>query len=364
MKEKMKISPLMSQVFGSLVSTVTGLLVTGTVWGFIAYELDFWYIGDVLGPLFGIICGGLSGFEMYVRRRREVPINWIGISLYLGKPTGRFYENGIHWVFPLFGILNCPAQEKKFILEMPGEKINAQDGIAVFFGVDEPAHPGKHNRLQYSVIDPIKYMAVDDPEDSLKEEFIEKARLFFGQMAKAIGVKNVKLLFDEWIELSTITPETQATHKSFAERLTRAEFETNSPEHPEIFTLDAVTTIMQFAGEFKKNARSWGIGEITVFTPNVRVNPEAEKAAEQKQAATEQMEGLQTKVNKIKKLAREMTAENKVNPDLAATLVAGLSGQQVVVENKTINVSGLPEVLKSLGEMAINKWKGGSNDND
>lgn len=352
---KKEISPSMSQSFGLLVSTVTGLLVTGIVWGFIVYELDFWYIGDVLGPLCGIILGGFSGFEMYVRRRLEVPINWVGISLYLGKPTGRLYENGIHWVFPFFGILNCPAPEKKFILEMPGEKINAQDGIAVFFGVDEPAHPGKHNRLQYSVIDPIEYIKVDDPEDSLKEEFIEKARLFFGQMAKAIGVKNVKLLFDQWIDFESIPEGEQKTHP-FADCLRKAEFVTSNGGRAKLFTEDSVLTIMQFAGEFKRNAKSWGIGGITVFTPNVRVNPEAEKAAEQKQAATEQMESLQTKADKIKKLAGEMTKENKVNPDLAATLVAGLSGQQVIVENKTVNFSGFPEVLKGLGEMAINKF--------
>jgi len=352
-----KISPIRSQVVGLLVSIITFLLVTSTIWGFIAYALDFWYLGDILGPLFGIICGGLSGFEMYTIRQKEVPLNWVGISLWLGKPTGTIYENGIHWVFPFFDIRNCPGPEKKFILEMPGEKINAQDGIAIFFGVDEPEHPGKHNRLQYSVVDPIRYITVDDPEDSLREEFIEKARLFFGQITKAIGVKNVKLLFDEWIDYEMIPELEQATHP-FNTRLANSEFIPTSggPADCHLFTADAVETIMKFAGAFKETASTWGIGGITVFTPNVRVNPEAEAAAAQKQAATEQMDSLKTKADRIRQLAGEMAKKNKVNPDLAATLVAGLSGQTVTVENKTINVSGFPEVLKGLGEMAINKF--------
>lgn len=358
------ISPTRSQAFGLIVSGVVGLAVLKIVWMFLAYELDYWYIGDALGPLIGIILGGLSAFEMFTRQLREVPINWVGVGLWLGKPTGKIYENGTHWILPFSGIIKCPAPEAKYTLEMPGEKINAQDGIAVFFGVDELAHPGKHNRLMYSVVDSKRYIAVDDPEDSLKEEFIEKARLFFGQIEKAIGVKNVKLLFDEWIEIpSQIPPEEWETHL-FAKRLREATFDTGDigiSSHLNLFEPDAVTTIMKFAGTFKEAAATWGIGGITVFTPNVRVNPESEKAAEQKQAAKEQMESLKTKADKIKQLAGEMTKENKVNPDLAATLVAGLSGQQVAVGNQTYNISGLPEVIGEIGKLVVEKFaKGGA----
>jgi len=349
------ISPLKSQILGVIVSTITGMVVFVVVWMLFAYALNFWHIGDVLGPSLGIILGGLSAFEMFTRQRREIPINWVGVSLFLGKPTGGIYENGIHWVLPFFGIYKCPSPEKKFTLEMPGEKINAQDGITIFFGVSDPQHPGKHNRLQYSVIKPLQYIAVDDPEDSLREEFIEKARLFFGQMSRAIGVKNVKLLFDEWIDYSPIPAGEQATHP-FATRLRDAEFTTTGTGDPKLFTPDAVLTLMKFAGAFKTTADTWGIGKIEVFTPNVRVNPEAEAAAAQKQTAMEEMDSLKTRADRIKMLAGEMTKENQVNPDLAATLVAGLSGQTVVVENKTVNVSGFPDVLRALGEMAISKF--------
>lgn len=349
------ISPKRSQSIGLGVSIVTGFAVLLVVWGFIAWQLDFWYIDEVLGPVLGFVGGCTSAYAMYTTGMRDVPLNWVGVGLFLGKPDGTFYQNGINWVSPFGGIRNCPHRSKIFVLPMPGEKINAQDGIAVFFGVDEPAHPGKHNRLQYSVVDPMLYIAVDDPEDSLREEFIEKARLFFGQMAKAIGVKNVKLLFDEWIQFAS---RADADAADFKTRLTNAEFVTTNAGEGKLFIPDSVETIMKHTGEFLGTAKKWGIGDITVFTPNVRVNPEAEAAAAQKQKATEDMVTLKTRANRVTALAKVMSRTAKVNPDLALTTVAAMGGQQgVTVTNETINYSGLPEVIGKLGEALINKLK-------
>jgi len=349
------ISPKRSQAFGLVVSVVTGLAVFAIVWGFFVWKLNFWNLHEVLGPVLGFVGGCLSAYAMYATRMRETPLNWVGVGLFLGKPDGTLYENGIHWVSPFGGIRNCPDKSKKFVIEMPGEKINAQDGIAVFFGVSEPAHPGKHNRLQYSVVNPMLYIAVDDPEDSLREEFIEKARLFFGQMAKAIGVKNVKLLFDEWIQFKS---RTEADAVDFKTRLTNAEFVTTNAGEGKLFIPDSVDTIMKHVGEFMETAATWGIGDITVFTPNVRVNPEAEQAAAQKQKAKEDMETLKTRANRVTALAKVMSRTAKVNPDLALTTVAAMGGQQgITVTNATINYSGVPEVIGKLGEALINKLK-------
>lgn len=367
------ISPKESQAFGLMVSAVTGLTVFTAVWGFFVWKLDFWYLDTVLGPVLGFLGGCLSAYAMFATGQRTTPLYWVGVGLFLGKPDETTYENGNHWVSPFGGIRNCPGKDQKFIIQMPGEKINAQDGIAVFFGVSEPAHPGKHNRLQYSVLDPMKYIAVDDPEDSLREEFIEKARLFFGQIAKAIGVKNVKLLFDEWIQFKS---NAEARKGDFKTRLEKAEFvtavpgetvvpdetvvpgETAVPGKGKLFIQDSVETIMNHAGEFMEKAETWGIGEITVFTPNVRINPEAEAAAAQKQAETEKMAGLETRVNKVTALAKKMRKEVEASPDLSITMVAAMGGQQgVTVENKTINFSGVPEVIGKLGEAFINKLK-------
>jgi phage protein D len=107
-----------------------------------------------------------------------------------------------------------------------------------------------------------------------------------------------------------------------------------------------------------ETAATWGIGDITVFTPNVRVNPEAEAAAAQKQKATEDMVTLATRAKRVTALAKVMSRTAKVNPDLALTTVAAMGGQQgITVENKTINFSGMPEVIGKLGEALINKLK-------
>ncbi len=357
------ISPLKSQLFGLVVSAVVGGAVGFAVWKFMTYELDFWHLGDITGPLLGIILGSMSAFEMFTTRLREIPLNWNGVSLFLGKPTGRIYENGNHWVFPFFGIRSVPASTEKFILEMPEEKIDAQDGSVVFFGVSE--HAGKRNRVQYSIVEPTLYIATDNPEDELREAYLEEARLFFGQATKAIGVKNEKTLFSDFVALPSETePGAQAKYAAFETRLRNVMFAPTGQPAERLFSEDSVVTIMNKAGNFKGKAASWGIGNIIAFTPNVRENPEAEQAAAQKQAIREQMAGLKTKTNQVTVLAKKMRKEVGTSSDLATAMVAKLSGQDVEIENKTINLSGFPEVLRELGKLAIDTFAkpGGSSD--
>lgn len=361
------ISPKSSQAFGLAVSVVTGLAVFGVVWVLFVWKLNFWYLDEVLGPVLGFVGGCLSAYALYTTGMRETPLNWVGVGLFLGKPNGDIYENGINWISPFHGIRNVPARTEKFILQMPGEMIDAQDGIAIFFGISESEHPGKHNRLQYSVIYPTRYIATDDPEDALREEYIQAARLFFGQVAKAIGVKNEKLLFSDYLTLPPkAEPDPQGKHAAFRTRLKDARFvttlqtaakKTNGVQQPQVeplFSDASVIVIMEKAGDFLEMVANWGLGDITAFTANVRENPEAEVAAAKKAEAIENMATLDTKAKKIKELAKQM-ALGGVSPDLALTMVAKISGQSVDIENKTVTYSGLPEVLRELGTLAINR---------
>ena len=149
------ISPKTSQVTGLAVSVIVLVAVYFITSSLFAYVLDFWHIGEVLGPVAGIGLGGLAAFEMYTLQQREVPLYWVGVVLFLGKPTGWICENGIHWIFPLCSLQNVPGEDKKYIVMMPQEKISAQDGALIFFGVSD--EPMKRNRVQYSVIDPLLY---------------------------------------------------------------------------------------------------------------------------------------------------------------------------------------------------------------
>ncbi|MSU74829.1 hypothetical protein EXS57_03605, partial [Candidatus Kaiserbacteria bacterium] len=99
------ISPKGSQAFGLTVSTVTGLAVFAVVWGFFVWKLDFWYLDKVLGPVFGFISGCLSAYAIYTTGMRDVPLNWVGVGLFLGKPDDTLYENGIQWVSPFGDII-------------------------------------------------------------------------------------------------------------------------------------------------------------------------------------------------------------------------------------------------------------------
>lgn len=355
-----QISPLQSQALGLIVSGVVGLIVMVTVWKLIAYIFDFWYIGMVLGPAVGLVLGGISAFRMFTGRRFEIPLNWVGVQRRFGKLTDGIYENGDHWVSPFSKICITPGSTEKLRLRIPGEKIDAQDGTPIYFGLSEDEN--EKNLIQYSVIGPILYIAVDKPETELREEYLEQARLFFGQASDAVGVKNEKTLFSEFIMLPYgDSPEEKKARNDFETDITSAMFRTDDPsacgakELP-LFTEKSVKSIMKKAGTFRRRAaEEWGIGKIIAFNPNVRENPETEAAATKKKVAQEEMNSAKTKMDQIKTLVQEMVATNKISPDLAATLVAGVAGQKVDIKNETFNVPGLTEAVLELGKIIINK---------
>ncbi|MDP1689851.1 MAG: hypothetical protein Q8L52_01465 [bacterium] len=359
------ISPKRSQILGLCVSAVTGYVVFTAVSGFIQSQLDFWYLGKVLGPVLGFVFGGLSAYAMFANRQLDVPLNWHGVSLFLGKPTGSIYDNGVHWVPPLFGIRNTPGPDMKFILKMPGEMFNAQDGALVYFGISD--QPEKRNRLQYSVIDPVRYIQVDNPEDELREAYMQDARLFFGQAAKAIGVKNEQTLFSDYIVLPFGNkPDAVDERDRFKARLKKAMFTTKGGQSPteRLFTDESVDIIMEEtnAGDFRLKAAGWGIGNIFAFTPSVRENPEAEAADAERQATVAKMTTAKLKADQVKESARGFVIDGKVSPDLAAALAAKLAGENIEIDNKTLTISGLPEVIQALGSKLIDALakKGGS----
>ncbi|MFM2330893.1 MAG: hypothetical protein RLZZ26_400 [Candidatus Parcubacteria bacterium] len=355
------ISPTDSQKSGILASIVTGLVVCATVWIVVGATLDFWYLDQVIAPAVGIGLGLWSAFAMYTQRQFDTPLNQVGVRLWFGKPTGEgsdhLFENGRNWVWPFMSIRNVPASTEKFPLKMPGEKFNAQDGNLVYFGIS-PEEPEKRNRIQYSVMDATRYIAVEAPEDFLREAYVEEARVFFGQASKAIGVRNEQTLFSDYIVLP---PKTEAgseeAHRAFEERLTKVMFTSRggSSETERLFTDDAIKVIMANAGEFRKNAATWGIGDILAFTPSVRENPEMEQADAERQATTAKMDAVKMKAAQIKETTKGFL-DSGVNPDLAALLSAKVAGEDVSIDNRTVTVSGLPEVIKFLGDKAIDAF--------
>lgn len=362
--EIIMVTPSNSHSLGLVISAITGIVVGCVVWKILEYTMNFWYIGEVLGPVLGFVLGATSAFKMFEQGLRVVKLNWVGVGLFLGAPNGTIYTNGTHWIPPFFGMMMVPGSTEKFILEISGERIDAQDGSVIFFGMSEDE--GKKNSLQYSVVNPTQYLAVNDPDGGLREAYLEVVRLFFGHASKAVGGQNGKTLFSDFIVLPPRTePAAPAKYNTFKDRLKNAICGTTDQSKDRLFSDDAIGAIMEKAGEFREKVENWGIGNIVAFTPNVRGNPEAERAAAQKQVAVEHMTALETRANKVAELAKKMCEDVGVSADLALIMTAALDGRKnVTIENKTINISGIAEVIRDLGAKAFDKFAKPQGGND
>ncbi|MFA7302192.1 MAG: hypothetical protein WC030_00370 [Candidatus Paceibacterota bacterium] len=353
----------MSRVVGLVVATLAWPVIGLLVQWVLSSAVPFGHIGDVLGVGIGTVVGGIAAYNLYFTRVVHVPMNWVGVERLLGRATGTVYGDGDFWVPPLFSLRNVPGRDIRITLLMPHEKINTQDGSLVYFGVDE-GEPDKRNRILYSIVNPVAYIPVESPEDNLREAYLEQARIFFSKATTAVGVKNEKTLFSDFVVLPPLRVSGAAKkHDAMTERLEETTFSEEGTfrraaaqnEGARLFRDEGVVEIMKNAGEFIEHAASWGIGDIHAFTPNVRVNPEAEAAASTKQAERENAESLKTRAAAVTAEAQRMQREARVTPDLAATMVYALSDKdaEAHIAHNTQNYPGIPEALVSVAKALI-----------
>ncbi len=385
------IPPSRSYLWGGMVSVLTAVIVGHLLYYFVTGFWDFWDQSYIPGTGLAVFLGLVSGVVMFVLNLRDTPINELGIGMFLGKLNGRVYTAGWHWKSPFNSLINAPDVTKNFIMALWGEKIDAQDGSPIYFGLTNDE--GKLNRLQFSIVNPIHYIAMDDPETEICSGYLEMARLFFGQAAAAIGVKSIKSYFNDFLLLEpdlrlnlvpSYDPYNDPRFKIFRQKLENARFSRDrdqksvKPKKPKdtkdteqdvdpdsddgedddlgerLFVTDSVKAIMAKAGCFVQMADSWGIGNLVVFTPNVRENPETEEASIRKQVALEDAKTLATAAAALK-AATDDIKEPGVSPDLAAIIATSLSGHPANIENKTVTYSGFPDVLRDLGKMLIER---------
>ncbi len=342
---------------------VAQAIIIGLASGFCAYTLvnatlDFWYLEEILGPAVGVgtaLYVGQWVFDRFV----EVELYYVGIGLDRGTPTGRLYEQGKHWVPFLHSLVGCPYKGAQLApLLMPHEKISTRDGSQVEFGIDEEDLQ-KRNRIVYQIISPLVYVGVVDPDDRMREEFLEKARIFFSKMANAIGVKVEKTLFSDWLMLrpggydkdgNLLDWNLGLEVSSFIGKLRAITFEDAGGKTQRLFEEDGLMVLLENSGEFLTRLSGWGIGEVLVFTPNVNPDTEILKAITAKTAAGEAMEAVETRVKKQKTLIAALK-KTGMSPDLAAAIVNNESGGKstVNVSHSTNTVTDLAKAAEALG---------------
>lgn len=363
------ISPRRSFIWGGITSFIAAWVVGRIAYWAVPFFWDFSSWSDVLGYFIAVFLAICTAVLMFVLNLRETQLFELGVRKRFGALTGDVYTMGWHWKSPFDSILNVPDSNKNFVTRLEGERIDAQDGAPIYFGLEEQG--GKPNRLQFSIVDQIKYAAMDDPMGEIRAAYLEMARLFFGQAAAAIGVKSCKSLFNEFLLLPP--PPTRANdpdydpycdpqfrpgnvYAGFRRALQHAMFARREGGSERLFSDDAIKAMMAKAGSFKWMCTSWGIGNLLEFTPNVRENPETEAAAIKKQVAEEQARVTRTTATAVAAATAEIKLQG-VSPDLAAVITAGINGQTVTIanESKTLTFPDAARVVETLGTLLINR---------
>jgi len=352
------ISPKESQAVGLIVSLAVGLFVGAAVKVFLSYELDFQFINEVVAPLTGLFIGIVAAFSMFTLCRCTVPINKIGIGEFLGSLTDLIFDYGTHWIPPGMKLSLFWGKKQNFPLEIIGDRIEAKDGASVYFGV--PENGGKKNNLQYSIFAPLRFLRAVKPEDEVAAAYMECAKLFYSQMAKASAIRNLGTLFTDFLLLPPLGATTQTKHQAFKDRLTAAVFEDGR-----IFSDDAVSVLMGRAGHFVYEAAGWGIFNINAFLPDVRESPEVQAAATQKQEAEDKAAAIKVAVDAVNLRAQEIKAGADVSSDLAFVGAMKMSGQDVDIKHKNFTFSGhgVADAAHAFADAAqiFRQFNGGSN---
>lgn len=350
---------------GIIESAVLGFTLGLVTYLLIRFLLNFWHLGEILGMPVGLCVGfGFAGWAFWTRLKTIEPY-WAGVELDRGRPTGRLYENGTHCVPFLRSLRAVPHRGAQLTLLMAHEEINTRDGSGVRFGVDsEDAR--KRNRIMYEVVAPVVYIGVADPDDAMREEFLDKARIFFSKMATAIGAKVEKSLFSDYLMLEpskdddgNITDlDAEVKIWLFMKKLHDMTFEDEVAGTPQLFEDEGLQVIYENAGEFLKRLGDWGLGEILVFTPNVRMGEEIESAISEKAAADEIQAAVSTRVKNLTRLTKKLRKDTGMSPDLAGAMVARAGGENldVTINHHTQSYPGIPEAIQTLGLAAIDKF--------
>ncbi len=336
------LTPAITLSLGIIVS----LFIASVVWQ-ILYEGYLSPLWEPLRFLCSLLASLGSAASIFWLGLRTVQVGYDGIVLILGSPQLRL-ASGNHWVLPLFcKVLELPSSTNPQILTIPGEKIDAQDGIPIWFGVVEDG--GGENTLKYRIVHPYRFLEVSDPLGQIADAYLQGARLFFGQFSQAAGIRNERNLFIEFLAL-----EKGADHAAFARKLEAADFPDSDGVTKPMFSPDGRQAILAEAGNFVSILARLGV-QVQLQTPSVREDPSIVAANAKVEASEAEARAAQAKQASILAMQKGMK-EAAVNANTAAHLAAAVHGIPGVTSNQSnfvIDLSGVdPETVKTLAPIA------------
>lgn len=316
----------------------TGVAAGAFTYLVVSFVFDFPYVGTVLGLALGFLGSWFAGTQMYYSPGRwlVVPLKSQGVPTFQEDPaeSGRTYDTGKHWRPPFYGLLIVPGPDQTIPMDLPGEDINTQDGSVVLVGRHENISASKPNRVSIRVVDPFRYVRLQNFKQEFKQLFNGLARVFFGQMDNAYAVKNERTLFEEFLELPAgwYSNKDHPDRDRFRRRLLDAAYQGADKEWKPIFARDvaadgktsvpdqsnAVDIIMSRAGEMAWMCERWGV-RADFYPTNVRVDPRLEQASTDQTATKARMAAAKEQSETIAEITEEFTRKG-VTANLAALI--------------------------------------------
>lgn len=332
------ISSAVSRLIGAVVSVCVGWQISKLADAFLRINLDFGYLGDILGPAIGLVLGGVAAYWLYATGLRIVPINKKGLLKFFDEPLAWLsFKNGTHWVPPGCDIQVAPSPQETLFKEMPWAIISAQDRNTIYFGVPDDGAP--QNGLQFTVLDAALYIKTPKAIETLRKAWLTEGRLFFSLLTEAAGVNAAKMLFDDFVELPRRgDPTATAKYGALERSLRTATFGTDDKR---LFSNASVNVLRDNFGHFAEEAATWGLGKLQAQTPNIRQNPETDAAAASEVTRQAELRNLAARGDKVLELQQKMSGGAKMSPDLAALVAIRLDGQPVNLSHQKVHVEGL-----------------------
>lgn len=273
----------------------------------------------------------------------RIPYAYTGVGVRFGnEPTGTLYSPGDHWGFP--GITAAiPVDTRHRRVDLT-EKFGATAGDTSDVGVD--------GFMLVRVVDPMKLLAVSDPDESWREMFESRVRLFTSLVKNATSAIQFKDLLADYLELEPLPERSSPAYARIkaAHDSVKVALDALADDHV-VGGKNGVEDLMHetTAGALKRITTAWGF-----FVEEVEIEefgiPQVIKDANLRKAT----QSVLMDAERIRNTARaEMIDElvkKGVHPNVANNSVDLLLGLAVKKDIREITITDLEKVAGVLGQ--------------